>query len=120
MRLDEPLEVVVGVPAGAKALRLAHLNYFLVSSRAAQCVNVDPRDSTEQFPNLSVCLLVPLFVTFAGKRAPEGAIRPVQVLLDGAGPHREDRRICVPKQLLLRQHRVVPIELQNHLVLFGW
>ena len=63
--LDQSLEVVTCVPPSAKAFRLTELNDYLICSRSAQSVNIDPADSTEKFANFSVGLIVALLVTFA-------------------------------------------------------
>ena len=118
--LDQASKEIVDVPSRAKPLALPQLYDDLIGCGSTQSVHVDPSDPREQFPDLFIGLLVPLFIAFALQRSPEGAIRPRYVLLNGASAHSKDRWIGVATELLVCQHCVQPVKLEYELIFLWW
>ena len=101
LRLYQPLKGEVDVPAAPKALRLAQFDDDLIGCGPAQRVNIYPCNAAKKFAYLSICLLVPLFVTLTKERAPESAIRPIHMFLDSSSANCQNGWILIPLQLLV-------------------
>ena len=106
LRLYQAFEWVVHVPARAESFTLAQLYYDLIRRGPAQSQDIDPSDSSEELSDLSIRLFIALLICLTSQWAPEGAIGPSQVFLNGASSDGQNGRICISTQLSIRQHRI--------------